>query len=314
MSKIHVTLLNGQVPFKSFHRKPDPYIVLDVNGRKFSSRPDHKTVDPNWNGQSFEFDTLGNSQNELHLSLFNRARIGDNVFVGNFKPVQLHNLQPGVPKKLDVPLANYQNSFVTIELVLHPSAPGLNPQYNQNNSNFGSFPQWIFSQAMRYRLKKNLFSFTGGDMEIYNEMGAPAFKVEGHLSLSTDFRVYDAQNGSFLMRIGQDIVSARRCYRVYSSRDEEVAKCLKRITPFLPHYTYERRDKVEMLDINIRFLHYYMTVKRNGVQTADLVSTFAGWKDCFEFVVEPGESILHYIAMVIIMEREREHRRKKRRY
>jgi uncharacterized protein YxjI len=313
MGKLQVRVLNGEgLPHKTLHRIPDPFVLLDISGRKFSTNHVDRTCNPTWN-QEFTFENIQDpTQQCLHISLFDYEKLGDNVFMGNCEPVSLATLQMNEPQKMIVHV-DKKVGTITIELkaldfgvgvpcVNTPVAGGDEPR---------QMPDIKYDQPRTFNIRKDFFTFTGGDMDIMDEKGQPVYRVEGKWNITTDFRVHDVKTGAQLFRIGEDFFSFRKCYRVYCG-DVEVAKCLKRIHPLTAHYTYERRDFVEMLDIKCDFFNIDINILRDDKKTAYIQRGLFTIRDCFQIVIEPGENILHHLCMVIIMERERERRRRKR--
>jgi uncharacterized protein YxjI len=239
---------------------------------------------------------MGKMQNSEDFKKW--AKKGDDIFMSNFQPLSFFKSAMGTE---DTQNMNKKHT---------PTTTDIGAKHNYAESNAGSvFPKLTYNQDRTFNLQKKTFMMSpGADIDIFDEQGAKAFRVERNFSLhsNTDLTIVDAETGATLCRIAHDLLGMQRRYRVFY-RELEVASCLKSIHN---HYTYDRYDYLETLNIYCSFMDISLVVKRDQNITAIVKeNTTFGSSDRVMVKVGAGENVLHYICIMIIMQREREYRR-----
>lgn len=79
--KLTVKVVNGRgLQNKDTFSKSDPYCMVELGGKSFSTKHMSDNLDPDWNEQ-FEFD-VSQGQDVLALSVWDKNKISKDVFMG----------------------------------------------------------------------------------------------------------------------------------------------------------------------------------------------------------------------------------------
>ena len=79
--KLTVKVVNGRgLQNKDTFSKSDPYCMIELGGKSFSTKHMSDNLDPDWNEQ-FEFD-VSQGEDVLALSVWDKNKISKDVFMG----------------------------------------------------------------------------------------------------------------------------------------------------------------------------------------------------------------------------------------
>jgi uncharacterized protein YxjI len=167
---------------------------------------------------------------------------------------------------------------------------------------------WRF--FMRYHVKERAWSLTG-DFDVRDEGGNPVFEVRGKfLSIGDNLTLFDRSSGQKLVHIKQRVLSLLPKYNLYNGNEEHWGSVSQRFALFGERFRVIGNNGAA-LSIKGDVWNWRFSIRdESGNQLGEVSRQFSLFRDSYAVDVAPGVDASFIVALVVILERVKEKRRR----